>query len=191
MIELSANIQAALQSPVPKFFLLVRIFDEEEVHINTTTHPAPIELSNGWEYQSDGILMSADPPRLTTTVDREQYKLHFADPQKVMGGLTNWVGKEIDVRVGFLDPDGVPYTDAADTIVTYAGTVDGSAYKFSTGAQGESIFQLIGSSPMADLDQSKFVYLSRDFIRSRNINDTCCDTIYSGSNTISLKWGKT
>jgi len=192
MIQLSPNVMAAMKQDPVKMFHMVRVYDANQVYISTTTYYGPLTLSNGWSYQPDGFLMEADPPRISTHVDREQYTINLADPGMIAGGLmSSWTGKDVDSRVGFVDPNGQAYLDIADTLLLYAGVVDSSAYKITPKDTGESIFQLLCASPVADLDQTKSIFLSRDSIRGRHIDDTCCDFVYSGSAAVDLKWGRT
>jgi hypothetical protein len=173
---------------------LVRITDASgAIVISTTTHFNNVTLSNGWVYEANALLMSADPPQLSTVVDREQYKLIIADPDFITGSYaeSGLIGKLLDVRVGFIDPaTGLPMTTLTDTFVVYKGRVDGSNFQIDTKELGECLLQITGTSPILSLDMAKGIYLSRDAVRGRHPADTCCDDIYEGSNTSTSKWGK-
>jgi hypothetical protein len=124
MRQLSANIKALIDAEnVTAFYMvLVQAFDSGFVYFNTTSHYADLTLSNGVEYLSDGKLKSCDPPQLSATVDREQYKLILADPGFDDGATIGMglVGAVLEVRLGFINPStGTPYTNISDTFVVY------------------------------------------------------------------------
>jgi hypothetical protein len=41
------------------------------------------------------------------------------------------------------------------------------------------------------LEMKSGILLTKDSVRKRNPKDSCCDTLYDGSATLVLKWGKT
>lgn len=194
MRQLSQNIKNQLAAGTLDIFYLVRIYETDgTVLFSSTTNPFDIQLSDGRSFEANGAILSIDPPQLTTTVDREQYKISIADASLVQSNLaqSGLVGKQIEVLAGFNNGDtGVPFENAADTITLYRGRVDSVAYKITTEILGERILVITGTSPMLALDMKKGIYLSRDFIRQRNINDSCCDDIYEGGSSVVLKWGK-
>jgi hypothetical protein len=195
MRKLSSNITALMQSgETAETIYLIRITDKIGTLVYAdTTHTSDVTLSNGFVYPANGNLVSADPPQQSTTVDREQYKIVIADPEMLLGALaeSNFVGKRLEVRIGFLNPNtGLPYTTVDDTFIIYAGSVDSASYKVSTEEYGESLFQVSGVSPIVSLDMKRGLYLSKDAVRQRNPQDSCCDQIYEGSGTSVLKWGK-
>jgi hypothetical protein len=188
MIEFSNNIKTLLQNPVIDAFYMVRI----NTYL-TTSHVTNITV-DGNTYLSDGRLLSVDPPKLSSSVDRELYKVTLADPDYSIGGTmqTGIVGKTFEVRLGFVDPiTSQPYTALSDTVLIYKGFVDSIAYNIETNQQGEVALLVTGASPMANLDVTKTFYTSRDFIRSISPTDSCFDQVYEGSGTVNLKWGKT
>lgn len=188
MIEFSQNIKTVLQNPTIETFVLVRIND-----YYTTDYPTNITLGDGSTYISDGKLVSVDPPKLSSSVDRELYKVALADPDYSIGNnmQTGLVGRPFQVRLGFVDPTTLqPYTAITDTVLIYKGFVDNIAYNIETGNNGEVILSVTGASPMADLDLVKTFYISKDFIRGLNATDNSFDQIYEGSGSVNLKWGR-
>ena len=193
MITLSANVQSVLSNKDYDIFFIVRVYDSTQTHHAMTSFYRDIQMSDTITYLSDGKLAGVDPPRASTSVDREEFSILLADPNFLLGSFASvgYIGKEIDVRICFINPaDGTPYTNLSDTILIYSGYGDGTGYKINTEEQGESLLKLMCSSPMADLDGKKGLYLSRDFVRGRNPDDSCCDHIYLGSGKIQLRWGK-
>lgn len=160
----------------------------------STTYHSDFTDSNGITYESDGLIVSADPPQQSSTVDREQYKLVLADvefklPAVAENGL---VGKTLEVRLGFINPlNGLPLVeDPNDTLVIYKGKVDGLSGNANLEEIGELLFTLTGAAPLISLDMSRGIFLSKDFVRARNPADGSCDDIYTGSGPLMLKWGK-
>jgi hypothetical protein len=193
MRQLSANVQAALEQGSDTIYLVRVTARDGTVIFTSTTYHSDLTLTNGYAYEANGLLVSADPPQLSTTVDREQYRVTVADPEFLEGvhaenGLT---GKILDVRLGFINPvTGLPFLEPVDTFMVYRGRVDGSAYKINTEEFGESLLQITGISPILSLEMKKGIYLSRDAVRQRNANDSSCDQLYEGSSSVVLKWGR-
>jgi hypothetical protein len=188
MIQFSATVISLLQNPVINAFYMVKI----DTYLSTT-HIANITLSNGDAYVADGKLLNVDSPKLSATVDRELYRVVFADPDYAIGNgmQTGLVGKNFEVRIGFVDnTTNAPYTNISDTILAYKGKVDNMSYSIDSGDVGEISLAITGSSPMSDLDSTKAFYTSKEYIRSLYPSDSCFDQIYEGSGPINLKWGK-
>jgi len=194
MRQLSANVAPLFASGQVETVLMVDIKDKDGVPIMTsTTYYNNITLDNGDVYESNERLVSADPPQLSTTVDREQYKVTFADPDFLDGAEAEngMVGKRMTVLVGFINPEtGTPFTADEDIFIVYRGRVDGAAYKIALQELGEALLQVTGVSPILSLEARRGIYLSKDAIRRRNPQDSCCDQLYEGSAAIVLKWGK-
>jgi len=193
MILFSENIRNLISNNDIRIFYLIRIANTTTEYKKITSHYGNILLEgDSTPYIADGSLIGVSPPKVSTNVDRQQFKIDIADPAFVEASAVDsgLVGYGITIRMGFLDPTGLPYTNLIDSIITYSGRVDSVGYLVKTEQQGESTLQISGASPMADLDLKKFIYLSRDFIRARDPNDTCCDMIFGGSGTLQLKWGK-
>jgi hypothetical protein len=200
MISFSANILNALSQETIEAFYMVRIlnYDNSIMH-STTNHFADIQLKNNgvdlanYFYPSDATLIAVDPPQMNTNVDREQYKITLADPtlSKLAAVRNNLVGKVLEGRLGFINrTTGMPYLEISDCPIVYKGRIDAPSYLIKTNEIGENLLQITGSSPMRNLDLKKSLFLSRDFVRQRDINDSSCDQIYEGSGSITLKWGK-
>lgn len=194
MRTLSANLQGILNANHIELFYLLRIYKQSGTSIvASTTYVRDLTMSNGITYAADDRLVNVDPPQLTTTVDREQYKITLADPDFSLGAHaeTGLVGSIMETRIGFIEPvSGLPFSSIADTFVVYKGKVDSVGYTVNTSEFGEANIQIIGVSPMLSLEMKKGLFLSRDYIRQQNINDSCCDQIYEGSTAVVLKWGK-
>ena len=195
MIKISAAVQALLNQNIVSAFILVKIYIKPSTIIKSiTTNSYDLTMSDGVTYLSNGELISIDPPQISTNVDREIFKIVLADPNFAEGPYaeSGYIGKSIEVRIGFLDRiTNEPLLSISNTFITYAGRIEGTSYNVKTQEQGEATLELSCSSPMSDLDFKKSIYLSRDFIRGRNANDVCCDSIYSGSGGLQLKWGRT
>jgi hypothetical protein len=191
---LSPTISALIAAGDVEVIYLLRITDSNGVPlITSTTFYSDVTLSNGYVYVSNGLLVGADPPQLSTTVDREQYKVTMADPEFNEGPYADngFIGKIMEVRLGFINPaTGLPFTTVAETFTVYKGRLDGTSYRIAMVELGEALLQIIGTSPMASLDMAQPFYLSKDEVRQRNIDDACADSIYEGSSTTALKWGK-
>jgi hypothetical protein len=194
MRQLSSNIVNLIANETVNAFymVLIRHYNDGFINFNTTSHFANVTLSNGITYLADGKLKSADPPQLTTTVDREQYKVLLSDPSFTEGGNIGQglVGKIMEVRIGFLNPlTGTPFTNIADTFVSYKGRVNSASYLVDTD-EGTVDLEVTGVSPLISLEMVKGFYTSRDFVRQQDVTDSSFDSVYEGSGGTVLKWGK-
>lgn len=193
MIELSSNVSTLLANKDFMCFYTLRIYDSSgNIQLSTTIN-RNITLSDGYTYLADNKIKSLDPMKISTTVDRESFKIVLADPDFSYGTLAEngLVGKSVVIRLCFYRiSDETILTDIADTIISYAGRIDEVAFQVDTAEYGESLLQLMCASPLADLDHKKGLFLSKEFIRSRNSDDSCCDLVYAGSGSLSIKWGR-
>lgn len=202
MLPFSTNMQSVLNLGHIEGFYLLRVVDSTGVVIfSSTTHYTDITLSNGNTYFSDGKIIAVDAPQLSSTVDREQYKIVLTDPSFALSSKldSNLVGKQLETRIGFVDSNnsisnanyGKPYTNVEDTFVIYRGLIEAAAYEIDTNTIGESKIAISGASPLLSLDQKNGIYLSKDYIHKNSPTDTSCDQIYQGSLGLVLKWGRT
>jgi hypothetical protein len=202
MMFFSSTIKSYLSSDKIEAFYLLRILNSDGSIIYSSTScfcdilltSLGVSLGSNYLYSSNSSLKSVDLPQLSTSVDREQYKISIitnpTDPQMNLA-VTNLIGKTLETRIGFVNTTtGFPDMAIENTIIVYRGRVESAGYTFETSDIGESTLQLSGSSPIVNLDQKNGLYLSRDSIKHLNANDTCCDQIYESSSAITLKWGK-
>lgn len=190
MIQFSEKVKQILSQPTIEAFYLV---DVDSGLYRTTSFFRDITLSNGVTFSNDGRLLSVDPPQLSSTVDREIYKISIADPDFNSGDSADrgLIGKLVEVRIGFVNQaTNLPETNIVDTVLVYRGKIDGTSYIVNTNTIGEAVLNVTCSSPMADLDLRKPIYTTKDAARSREPSDTSCDQIYEGSGQLTLKWGK-
>lgn len=193
MIVFSANVQNAIASLNSETFYAVSIVSETGVPWKRlTTYPADLTI-DGALYYGNGEIVAMDPPKISTNVDREAFRISLADPAFMNAvdvdlGLINY---RVRVLAGFTNPStGVPMTDLSDMLHVYSGRVDSTGYRMGTQEAGEANLQLVCSSPMADLDLKKGIFTSRDYVRGKNPRDSSCDHVYAGSGVLSIKWGK-
>ena len=193
MIILSPNIQGIVATGASDYFYLVDIKHENgTVWKRVTSHNHNINLSDGRVFLADGTLAKVDPPKITTSVGKDEYTVifvdsFFAEGAPIDAGIINY---KVEIRMGFLNALGEPFLNIVDTLLVYGGKVSETNYMIRTEAQGEVALQIKCASPMADLDLKKCLYFSKDAVRSRNPIDSCADDVYSGSSIIALKWGK-
>jgi hypothetical protein len=201
MILLSPAVRTLLsQKRIETFFL---------VTIDTyrfTSLPYDITMSDGLSYLSDGGLMNVEPPRLSSSIDRESYKISLADTAFNFRSILEEgiVGKQLVVRVGVINNSDAPLLDAGstfvdvdlplnnlqDTFLAYKGIIDSHQYAIEI-EEGTVTLTLEGSSPMADLDMIKQNFTNRETARIRNPSDSSMDFVFNGSMEVTLRWGKT
>jgi len=195
MRNFTGNLLNVFSNPPINYFQIILLYDKTgAVDKAASTAPFDITMSDGNTYLGNGIIIGADPPKIGTSVDRSLYKIYLTDPDfaEAYDVDVGRVGCKIEIRMCFLEPvTGNILTDMNDTLLVYRGRVSETSYQIKTEEKGEVILEVICASPMADLDHKKGLFLSKDFVRGRNASDSCCDSIYDGSSTASLKWGKT
>jgi len=186
MREFSSTVQAILDSGNIKFFYLIDLYFNDSYHLTSYSNDI---VYNGTTYVSDGGLFEIDTPKLSSIIDREAYKVVIVDlsDQLLAEVRANIVGKDILVRLGFIDPTtNEPILTTEDIIYVYKGFVDTPEIINNWETKLASIE---GTSPMADLDMINSFLTSRDSMHQRNNDDTSFDEIYDSSE-LDLKWGK-
>lgn len=196
MRKFSPNVLAVINTDDLSIFTLVEIL--LNVPIRHTTLPYDVTIDGIGTFDSDNGLVSIEPPRVTSVVDRAPYKVTYTDPdmfyrEEFEKGM---VGTTVKVWVGFINtsdgllgstPPGKPMLNQEDLVLAYAGVVDTHGYNIN----GESCTLVLEcSSPMADLGLVKPFYTSKDSVRQRGYLDTAFDQVYSGAKGIDLLWGK-
>jgi uncharacterized protein YdbL (DUF1318 family) len=194
MRQTSAAVQTILESGNINFFYMVKI---GTVIYNVTANRDM--TFNGDLYSGSNKLMSVSAPRLSSVVDRETYKLTFADPAFEWRPLfeEGFVGETMSVYLGFYNntagtlggvAPGQPMLSPTDVITAYEGTVDTTAYAID---MNENVIASIeGSSPMGALGAVKTFYTSKENLFEINPADTAFNQIFEGSSAITLMWGK-
>lgn len=201
MRELGTVVSALMAMSGVKYFFLVSIRGTD--HSTSLSHD--ITMSNNVTYLADNGLIGVEPPRLSTTVDREAYKISFSDPNFTMKSYfeDGAVGDTVEVRLGFVNPtqnpitgsDAVdvlpqmPFLDLRDTIITYRGTIDNHGYGIDF-AENAVTATIEGSSPMSDLDLVRTFQTSKECLQQFAPTDTAFDQVFVGSQEIIIKWGK-
>jgi hypothetical protein len=189
---LSSNVQNALLNRPTDFFHCIKIVDKDNVVWKSKTtlwH----EVTIGSVLYTPDSIVQIDNPKMNTTVDREQFRFVLSDPNFYDGAVvqSSLIGYRAEVRICFLHyTTKMPLTNLEDTILIYSGRVESVGYQVKTEERGEVLLGITCASPMSDLDLKKSIYLSRDYIRGRNPDDSSCDMIYGGSGILQIKWGK-
>lgn len=195
---MSENIKILLRQDFVDVFILAKIEPAAETTIRYTTLPYDVTYK-GQLYSSSNLLQGIDAPKLSTVLDKDSYKIVFADPDftlrssleygmynselTVIGGFVNTLSSTI----GGAEP-GQPLLEDADTFMAYKGNVDMYAYKVDT--SGDTFVTLEGASPMGALGLTKSLLTSKEWMRARHTTDTSFDQIYIGSKQETIKWGK-
>ena len=194
MRELSANIRRAINGGNFEVFILLKLLNYSNVPVVISTSLyRDITMSDGLVYVSDSRIVSADPPKQSTVIDRELYKIVLDNTDFSLSALPEerLTGNLITVRAGFFDPDtGLPFTGLVDTLVLYRGKVESAALAFELQESGTALMLLNCSNPMMNLDKKSGLYLNKNQTRSRRENDSSCDYISESSMAITVRWGK-
>lgn len=190
MRQLSTALQTLLETEGPlEYFGLIRLQLNTEFFI--TSMPYDL-VYDGNLYTSDGGLISTDPPQITTTVDREIYKIKLTDHDGEMQSQFDLgiIGAEVEVFLGLIDPaTSKPLLTTGDVYLVYKGTVDSHMVDATEGLSGREI-TISCASPMADLDSVNPFITSGDGMDQFSSIDTSFDDIFEKGAEIEIKWGK-
>ena len=183
-------------------FYLVQI-ENPGVLLRDTTAAYDLPVNMGLEtytFSSGNGLYSVEPPRLSTTVDREPYKIVYIDTLMEKRALfeTGLVGANVTVYLGFYNTTdevlgdalpGQPLLNIANTIIVYRGNIDTTSYNINP-EEGSVVATMECASPMACLGLTRSFYTSKEAMKLINPLDTSFDQVYVGSKGINLVWGK-
>jgi hypothetical protein len=195
MRQFSASVRTIIDSGVISYFYLVSI----GVALKHTSYHTDITF-DGDVYLADNKLVNIQPPKMSSVVDREPYKIMYVDHDfsfrpSFEAGM---VGQPVVVRMVFVNTtDGVlsgvnpgfPLLDPDDTIITHTGAVDSQNYSADFDS-GEVTATIEASSPMAALSMVNSFYTSKNHLQQRAPGDTSFNQMYEGSPGVRLMWGK-
>ena len=145
----------------------------------------PYNISVGGNtYLADGGLTQMEPPKLTSILDREVYKIKlvdFDDTYKTyfdQGAL----GTVVTVSLGI---EG----NTTDLDILYKGRIDGMSIETNP-EEGTKSATIECASPFAALERTNDRQTDKDTQRNIDSTDSCFDRVYSAAKKVELKWGK-
>jgi hypothetical protein len=133
-------------------------------------------------------IVSLEPLKYSSVVDREAFNIQVSaiDPAMRTEFDFGIINRGVKLRTVFTSY-GTPQLGLSQTLLLYEGTVS----KVSEVINSETrIFNIECTAPLSNLDATGTFYTTRDGMRVFNNNDTSFDTIFEGSEAVSLKWGK-
>ena len=187
MISFSSNVQSALTGPSSAAFYLMKFGD-----VYKTSYFRDLTIG-GISYISDGSIVHIEPPQLTSTVDRQPFKITIADTMFEYGPVSEQglLGTPVEIRIGFEDPSTKqPFLSEGDTLLVYKGKIDGTGYTVNTAQYGSSVFVVTCTTPMSDLDLTRAYYVTQDHLDKNYAEDTAYEQLFEGSGQINIKWGR-
>lgn len=189
MIKFPVSVTDVLSGEHYEMFYLVRV---GEYRTTNYFHTLVIDegLPGEQTFTHDGRVISVDPPQMSTSVDREIYRIMLADPSYMLTSVFgNIVGKPVEVYMGVVD-GGAPTVSSSELVMLYKGWADNFAYEIDTEEVGEVRAIVSCSSPMADLDAINQLFTSKYEIRNIDPQDTSFEQVYEGSGNAEFMWGK-
>jgi len=189
MKKVSEEFKTLLQQKALRYFILVDL--DMNNRYAFTSLPYRVEFQ-GFIYEPDPLIVKYEPPRTSTVIDKETYKINLSDHYDFIQKdyRLGAVGSPFVVRLGLFDQNGVPNLNSPDDLlIAYKGNVD--SLEIETDFSDDSKHAVLsGSSPLSALDLVAGFPTSRDGMDQINENDTAFDRIYDGSESTNLKWGK-
>ena len=185
MRTFSAAVQTILDSDLIRYAFLIKL--EFNTTYYLTSHPYDLTYG-GQVYLANGGLMEYDPPKFSSVVDREGYKIVVSEVLNLLKAEfeANVVGKGIEVKVALVDASGDPLLGASDIIDVYKGYVDRPSI---TNDFDNKLAIIEGTSPMADLDFINATITSKDGMDQLSATDTSYDEVFD-NNQVTIRWGK-
>lgn len=173
----------ALASPEVVWIVLIEI-EFPTGTMNLTTAQAEVTIG-GTTYNPESDLIQISPFEITSDQTDESYTLLFEDPYRE--GQTRWIdrftpnytGIPLTVKMAFLYE-----MNWTDSITLYKGTC------VSIGSQlqrGSVVTAVQFAGPLARLDDSDPLFLSRAHQRGLNPTDTFLDQVHLAKN---IQWGR-
>ena len=127
MRTFSSTVSSLLSQDVVKFFLLIDLKFSSNHYLTTLPYSFTFLSADGVSvnYSVSNSVLEYDPPKLSSVVDREAYRLVLSDLSDTMLGemKTGIIGKEMSVRLGFLDSSDQPITNSSDILYIYKGFI--------------------------------------------------------------------
>lgn len=188
MRSVSSAVSATINGSSNIRFFVATEITTPHLTIRTSTLSFPF-TTGGKTYNPDTGMVEYEPPRVSTTLDKQTYKLSFTDHSNEFHELFKLGirGSKTLVSMGFFDSQNNPITNPEHWILMYSGFID--SYSISNDwVKKVAIIEC--ASPMSDLDSIGAFPGSRDGWRQYNPTDTSFDSIYDGGKGIDLKWGK-
>lgn len=210
MRALSSVVINRLEANSMDIFYIVQVSSAADTFNHTTarmdiTIPDFNVVGTPVTFLKDNGLLKIEPPRLTSVVDREAYKILYSDPlfafrSKFETGLT---GASVIVYFGFFNTTnttivdsegnsvlpGFPILSKKDLFLSYSGFVDTQGYTVND--QDGTVTAVIEcASPMASLGLIKSIRTSMDSLRQYDALDTAFDQVYAGAKSVNYVWGK-
>jgi len=186
MRQLSTNVQAALAQEYVEYFFVVEM-NLSNSNYYMTTHSSDITIG-AQVFTANGAIFNYEPPSQNSVIDREAYEISFIDPNNDLleEALLGMIGKDIEIRAGFVHSTLGPLTDPADLVFVYKGFIDRPVISNNFESK---IMKIECSSPMADLDAVRPFFTTPYGIVQYDSADSCFDKINDGFD-LQVKWGK-
>jgi len=193
--RISTKLRKVLLNPLAKSFILVRMgpfFDGS--YLRQTTDSTDTDYDNEL-YSCECTLLSLDTPMITGGIDKGAYNTQFIDKDywfraKFIHGSS---GVKAELRAVFIDVEGdynkdQPMIEPEDTLIIYKGTVNGYSYSLSKDSLPIASIEL--ASPLGSLSLVRSIITTQNWMRQKYPDDTSYDSIFEGSKSKTLGWGK-
>jgi hypothetical protein len=185
MRNFSPNLLNALDQTDLNFYILVELFLNNTYRITD----APFNIAfNGNTYLANQTLYSYDPPRTSTYLNKDTYKVGLVDQDHTFQAEARLGvnGRKFNVYAVVEDINNQLLLNPSDVIVVYKGFVDRISF---TNDMKDKIGFIEGASPVAKLDMVKPIITSKDDMDLYSLTDTSYDQIYKDAE-VQVKWGK-
>ena len=172
---------ALVDDLVTPYLLLSMEFTSGTVRLTNLAYDIVV---GGVTYLADGGLTQLEPPRLTSVLDREVYKIKLVDFDNTYKDYfeTNALGALVTVSMGI---EG----NFTDLDIFYKGRIDGMSIETSP-VNGSKDAMIECASPFAALDRTNDRRTDKNTQRNIDSSDSCFDQVYAASKAVELKWGK-
>jgi len=178
-----AAITTALVSAISEPYLILDMEFSSNNIVRLTSLPYDVSVG-GNTYISDGGLTQFEPPKLTSVLDKETYRIKLTDHSNIYKGYfdSNALGTPVTVRLGI---EG----NTTDFDIIYKGRIDGVSIEVDP-SESIKIAVIECGSPFAALERTNERRTDHNTQTLIDQYDISMSEVYANSTEIEVKWGK-
>ena len=177
----SSITTALVQDLAQPYLILDMEFTSGTIRLTNLAYDIQV---GGNTYVADGGLTELEPPKLTSILDREVYRIKLVDFNNEFKGYfdNQALGTPVTVRLGI---EG----NTTDLDTVYKGRIDGVSIETNP-AEGTKDATIECASPFAALDRTNNRMTDKNYQKNISATDTSMDEVYAAAKETEVKWGK-
>lgn len=162
-----------------------------------TTCPYGLTIPGIGFFAPNANLLSVEMPKASSVVDREAYKIVYADPEFTYRAIfqDGVLGSPVSTWLVFKNTTGASIEGVLpgalalnDVVPVYKGKIDAPSYNVSSEDTVTTTIEC--TSPMGSLGLVRSYNTSKDCVQQYDATDTAYDQVFEGSAQMQFLWGK-